>query len=76
MFDDTSSDGQYRDRVHAYHTMIAGLARKALGTVCKDSPKANKASRIDRSRPNDAAAGPSSRQGVPGTQAPSKLSSD
>jgi len=40
MFDDTTSDGQYRDRVHAYNAMIAGLALKALGAVCKNSPQA------------------------------------
>lgn len=36
MFDDTDSNGQYRDRVYAYNMVISQLARKALGALCKE----------------------------------------
>ena len=36
MFDDTDSNGHYRNRAYANNMVIAQLARKALGALCND----------------------------------------
>jgi len=49
MFDDTNLNGLYGDPTVVHNAMIAALAAKALGKICKDSAKCCERERLSRS---------------------------
>ncbi|NBB97537.1 MAG: hypothetical protein GVY34_05100 [Alphaproteobacteria bacterium] len=48
MFDDTNLDDLYGDPVVAHDAVIAALAAKALGRICKESAKCCERERLAR----------------------------